>query len=73
MFLFLSTVLLEFSSRKGRYPDLTNKTNDWQELIEIRDTVFEQLQVDNEMLPDTFVRCVIEDHYFPLYKSALAA
>ena len=49
------SVLLEFSNVKGRFPNIENKSQDWKDLLEMRDSLFENMQVDNDMLQDEFV------------------
>lgn len=45
----------EFSKKKCRYPNLENKSQDWKDLLEMRDSLLEEMQVDHDMLPDDFV------------------
>eukprot|EP00794_Sanderia_malayensis_P017643 gene17643-19398_t len=58
---FVMQVLFEFVENNGRYPDMEHKTKDWQQLLETRNSVFEKLQIDNDLLPDDFVsNCIGE-------------
>ena len=48
--------MLEFSQRKGRFPTIENKSQDWIDLLMLRDSLLEEMQVDTNMLQDEFVR-----------------
>ncbi|XP_065052330.1 SUMO-activating enzyme subunit 1-like isoform X1 [Rhopilema esculentum] len=58
---FVMQVMLEFSMAKGRFPRVEHKGKDWKDLLDIRDSIFEEMQIDNDMLPDEFVsHCIGE-------------
>ena len=51
-----SQVMLEFSERSNRFPMVEHKSNDWVDLLQIRDSLLEEMEVDTDMLQDEFVR-----------------
>ena len=48
--------MLEFSQLKGRFPTIENKSQDWIDLLSIRDSLLEEMHVETNTLQDEFVR-----------------
>jgi len=52
---FVMQVMLEFSERSNRFPMVEHKSQDCIDLLQIRDSLLEEMEVDTDMLQDEFV------------------
>ena len=46
----------EYQKRHGYLPQALKSQSELEKLLDVRNDVFEELQVDNDLLPDEFTR-----------------
>lgn len=56
IFLLIRLVLHEYHEKHQTYPEKLTSNEDFEELIEIRNNVFERLRIDNDLLDEHHLR-----------------
>ena len=54
--LIINLVLLKFQEKHGRNPQGSTSKEDVEDLLKLRDGVFESLKISRELVPDEFAR-----------------